>query len=205
MTEKFNDSVNFHKDMTFSEKMMPYVFDILGDLPMKLFGIITPATPEDDVKHGTDLYIKIGDGGNIAVRIRRAKTDAGFNVLKADDVTIRYQINDHPFQSGTSHLNKTEFDKIKDGTFKAKYYFYGVANLKEDGIEKWVIWDVNKAQKDYFSKEGVVKRWRSLSANSRYDEYGDRFYCVPVPDLRSANAIIYEHWNLVDNKKDSSS
>lgn len=94
---------DFKNNWAFSETHMPEIKDILKRNAMHIVNIVV-AEPEDDIKHSTDLKIKI-TSGDVAVRIRRANKDFR-------DLTIRAK-------NGNS---KTEIHKIREGF--ADWYLY---------------------------------------------------------------------------------
>ena len=96
---------------------------------------IQVATPEDDMKHSTDLKVTV-NSGDIAVRIRR---DTGFR-----DLTIRAK-------NGNA---KTELHKLREGF--AQWYLY--AWTKNGKISEWILVSIDAMRAaGLFSESRPVK------------------------------------------------
>ena len=105
----------FRNNWIFSEQHIGEVKKILKSQAMHIVNSEV-ATPEDDMKHSTDLKVTV-TAGDIAVRIRR---DTGFR-----DLTIRAK-------SGNA---RTEIHKLRDGF--AQWYLY--AWTKNGKISEWIL------------------------------------------------------------------
>ena len=143
--------MTFETNWNFSEKYIPQVRDILKENAMFIVNIEV-ASPEDDMKHSTDLKVKI-TAGDVAVRIRRGK----YNYR---DITIR------AFKNGY----KTEIHKLREGF--GDWYLYAWENKEQTEIVDWALIDINKAR-SLFTDDRQYKKTDETSGFYTYtfDEF----------------------------------
>lgn len=151
--------MTFNKNWDFSEKYICEVQKILQQNAMYIVNVEV-ATPEDDMKHATDLKIKI-TAGDVSVRIRRSK-------YTFRDITIR------AYKDGY----KTEIHKLRDGY--GDWYLYAWENTDQNGIAEWVLVDLNKAR-PLFLKEKEVKM--NKDGHSGFVNYS-------INELEEYNAVV---------------
>ena len=114
----------FRDNWEFQEGYYPQVERILKDNALHFINI-SVADKYKDMTQATDFVVKI-DGGDVAVRIRRAD-------CKYRDLTIR------SYNKG----RKTEIDKLRDGF--GKYYLYCWENEKKE-LSEWMLIDLDKVR-----------------------------------------------------------
>jgi hypothetical protein len=189
---------SFKSENEFSERMKPYAYKVLRTLTVPFpLSNLEEASPEDDMKHGVDLYVRVSSI-YIALRIRRYITSSNHRTIDDNDVTIRSQIITNDYKE-----YDTEIHKLRNGSFLAKYYFYCVMNKEENKVAKWILWDVHKTMsvkirengKEYgfWDRERINQRWKNFSPDRN-----NYFYAVPVSDLKDIGAVIaqYGYYNL---------
>ena len=126
--------MTFKDNWEFQEKYIDVIRNILKDNAMYIVDVEV-STPEEDMKEATDLKIKI-TAGDVAVRIRRGI--CGFR-----DFTVR----------GYCDGNRTEIDKLQDGY--GDWYLYAWENNTRNGIDEWVLINLNKARPLFYDKRKV--------------------------------------------------
>jgi len=119
------------------------------------------ADPDADYKRATDFTVRI-DGGDIAVRIRRASQ-------KYRDWTIRSYKGGH----------KTEIHKLKEGF--GRFYLYCWED-EQGRLSEWVLIDLDRVR-----KAGLLDKTRREIANQ---DGRTRFIAVPVGELDEANCLV---------------
>lgn len=123
--------MTYSSNWNFSEKYIPEIKNILKKNAMHIVDIEI-ASPEDDMKHATDLRVKIS-GGNIAVRIRRS-------MYSYRDLTIRSYKNGY----------KTELDKLREGF--GDWYLYAWENKMQNGLAEYILIDLAAARPLFFTQ-----------------------------------------------------
>jgi len=148
-----------NSDKVFANKHLPALARILKQNAMHLIKI-SVAAPADDFERATDLVIKV-KGGDVAVRIRRAK----------------YAYRDLTIRTRTITGMKTERDKIKEGF--ARWYIYGW--LKDDDtVGDWILVDVDKLRASKLLD----------TTDERVNKDGSKFICIPYKVLEDKGCII---------------
>jgi hypothetical protein len=127
---------NFNQNWTFSEQYIGAIKTILQANAMHIVNVEV-ATPEEDMKHSTDLKVRI-TSGDVAVRIRRGN-------CSYRDITIRAFIYGH----------KTEIDKLREGY--GDWYLYAWENPQCTAIQDWVLLDINAAQPLFSETKYLLK------------------------------------------------
>lgn len=149
----------FMRDLYWANKFLPEIKRILKTQAIWMISVQV-ATPDEDMSLGVDMVIRV-EGGNVAVRIRRAR-------CRWRDITIRIR---RP--SGVP----TEIDKIKVGY--VSWYLY--AWTYKNQITEWVLVDVRR-----IVELGVFeRRWKSFSNRD-----GTRFIVIPISRLLKENCIV---------------
>ena len=150
----------FKENWDFSEKHMPLIKQVLKNNAMYIVKIEI-ATPEDDMKHSTDLKIHVSSG-DVAVRIRRA-------YMNFRDLTIRAK-------NGNA---KTEIHKLREGY--ADWYLY-LWTGADDLIADWILVDIQKMR-----EAGLLNENRYIKMNK--DGYTG-FVAYGIKELESIGALI---------------
>jgi len=151
--------MTFETNWNFSEKYIHNIAEILRANAMHIVDIEV-ATPEDDMKHATDLKITI-KGGDIAVRIRRSK-------WSYRDITIR------AYKNG----NRTEIDKLRDGY--GDWYLYAWEASDQNSLAEWVLIDINKAR-ELFLQERPIKMNNDQTSG---------FIAYSIDEFKNINAVV---------------
>jgi hypothetical protein len=121
-TRPSNWKEDFNVNWSYSQTYMPAIIQILQSNLMKIVSIEI-ANEEDDMKHSTDLKIKM-TAGDVAVRIRRP-----YRTFR--DLTIRAKCG----------IQETEIHKLRKGY--ADFYLY-LWECDEGDICDWILVDINK-------------------------------------------------------------
>lgn len=155
---------DYVKNFTFSEDNMQYIKNILKSNAMYIIDIEV-ATPEDDMKHSTDLKIKVSSG-DIAVRIRRP----GYTVFH--DLTIRAYSNGYD----------TEIHKLRKGF--ADWYLYAWTDNNNKICDWWLI-DIR-----IMRNSGLLSESRKIKMNK---DGRTGFISYSLAELISCGALVSRH------------
>jgi len=143
---------------------MQAIVDVLRDNAMHLLSVRV-ASSERDLKKATDLVISV-DGGDVAVRIRRAKYKGRYR-----DLTIR------AWREGGI---RTELEKLVDGF--GDWYLYAWSN-GHGGLDDWFLVDLNKLR-----ISGLLS-----TQHIRYNKDGQTgFISISDRELRTCGCMISE-------------
>jgi hypothetical protein len=150
----------FTENWNFAESKMDDIKRILKSQAMHIISIEV-ASPEDDMKHSTDLKVKV-TAGDVAVRIRRGR-------ISFRDMTIRAK-------NGNA---KTEIHKLREGF--ARWYLYMWAD-NSGKIDDWILVDIDKMR-----AAGLLNESRQVKMNK--DGYTG-FVTYTQFELKDCGALI---------------
>lgn len=149
----------FRDNWNYSESKMEQVKSILKENAMNIVQIEV-ASPEDDMKHSTDLKVKV-TSGDIAVRVRRPYQNYR-------DLTIR------AFNKGL----KTEIHKLRDGY--CDWYLYAWEN-QFGKLKEWMLININ-----ILRNSGLLDMNRPVKMNK---DGATGFVSFSIRELEGINSV----------------
>ena len=185
----------FTTDMDFSEKMKPYIYNIIRNLKFSFKpDSVIDAPQELDEKYGVDSFaIILPQKQTIALRVKR------FNLKYKDNIIIRTYRPDR-FDS-CKMAGRTELQKLQDGSYRAKYYFQCMSNKNQDGLLNWFLFDIGKMISDGFFKDkpsSPYKKYRFISpiitTYTGEQIQANSFISIPVEDIK--DYVLYSDSNF---------